>query len=85
MEFKGLQNTLSGVPLPLKVQELLRLVGRLVGRCLPELFGLRKGFIDLEGTPWPLFPNSTRAAAIEVWVIHCCLAFSRSFQEKLIC
>ena len=74
MEFKGLQYTLSGIPLPLEVQEFLQLVGRLVGRCLPELYGLRKGFINLEGTSWPLFPDSTRAAAIEVWVIHYCLA-----------
>ncbi len=84
MEFKGFQSTLSGVPLPLKVQELLRFVGRLVGRCLPELYGLRKGFIDLKGTPWLLFPNSTRAAAVEVRVVHAFLR-SRSFQEKLIC
>ncbi len=46
------------------MHEFLRLVGRFVSRCLPELYGLRKGFIDFEGIPWPLFPDSTRAAAI---------------------
>ena len=50
-------------------------VGDLVGRRLPKLYGLWQGFVNLEGSPWPLLPDSTRAAAIEIGVVHFAYAF----------
>ncbi len=35
-----------------------------------ELYGLREGFIHFKGTSWPLFPDSTRAAAVKIRVVH---------------
>jgi hypothetical protein len=70
MEFEGLEHSLSGVALPLEVQELLRFVGHLIGRALPKLYGLWERLIDPERTSWLLFPYSTRAAAIEIRVVH---------------
>ena len=71
MQFEGLQHSLSGVPLPFEVEQFLRLVGDLIGRRLPKLYGLRQGFVNLKGTFWPLLPDSTRAAAVEIGVVHC--------------
>ena len=70
MEFEGLEHSLSGVALPLEVQELLRFVSHFIGRALPKLYGLWERLIDLEWAFWLLFPYSTRAAAVEIWVVH---------------
>jgi hypothetical protein len=83
VEFKGLEHSLSGVALPLEVQELLRFVGRLVGRALPKLYGLRKRFIHLEGASRPLFPYSKRAAAVEIWVVHAFLRVHVPFRRRI--
>jgi hypothetical protein len=70
VEFKRLEHSLSGIALSLEVQELLRFVGHFVGRPFPKLYGLWEMLIDLEMASWLLFPDSTRAAAVEIWVAH---------------
>ncbi len=70
VQFQRLEHSCGGVPLAFEVQEFLRLVGRLVRGRLPQLYGLWKGFVHVKRTSWPLFPNPTRAAYVEVGVIH---------------
>ncbi len=70
MQLEGLEDSLGGVPLPPEMQEFLRLISGFVRTTLPELYGLRQGFVDFKRTAWPILPCPLTATAIKVWVIH---------------
>ena len=52
------------------MQELLLLIGGLVGAISPKLYGLGQGLIDFKRTARSVLPHSPAAFAVEIVVVH---------------